>query len=215
MHTTQDIDATTAAPALTITDDKHLCDIVYQLASKQLVINAAEAEMQAQVEASKKAFADATETLTGEIKKLFAAVEAYAAANKDRLFPVKGDKRKKTFAVLQHKLQYRSSESVEACDNAAEVVLELLRSGIEYLRDKPGGEWNGLGVDDIKAAFKALIRQPAPELDKDAVKDLLKDAAVNEGIKALAETLHLHGIRVKTLETFKLAFTFTPEQTAA
>lgn len=206
MHTTQNIDTTTDAPALTITDDKHLCDIVYQLASKQLVINAAEAEMQAQVEASKKAFADATETLTGDVKKLFAAVEAYAAANKDRLFPVKGDKRKKTFAVLQHKLQYRSSESVQAPANAAQIIIDLCDAGMSYLRDKPDGEWNGLTTETMKAAFKALIRQPEPEMNKDALKD---------APESLRELLRLQGIRVQTQEIFKLAFTFTPEQTAA
>ena len=95
MTTNIDIDTTTAPPALTITADKQLCDVVYQLASNQLLINAAEADLQAKVEAAKKAFADATEPLMGETKTLFAAVEAYAETNKDRLFPMKGGKRKK------------------------------------------------------------------------------------------------------------------------
>lgn len=201
-----DIDTQEAPPALIIQNDKQLCDVVYALASKQLIINSAEAEMQAKVEAAKKAFADATEPITSEIKALFAAVEAYAETNKDRLFPVKKGKRVKTFPVLAHKLQYRSSDQVEAPANAAHVVENLIAFFERQLEDiqSPDDE---IKTRQLLESLYFLIRQPEPELNKDAVKTLNHADAIN--------LLQAHGIRIKTLETFKLAFTFSPEQEAA
>lgn len=202
-----DINTAEITPALTITDDKQLCDIVYDIASKQLVINAAEAEMQAKVEAAKKAFADATEPLTSQIKMQFAAVETYAEAHKDRLFPVKAGKRKKTFAVLEHKLQYRCSEQVKAPSNAVMVIKAIIWD-LECEAQKHN--WEGYGTPDHEAAISALetlIRQPEPELNKDAVKSLCHAEA--------RRILNENGIKLETLETFKLAFTFSPEQAAA
>lgn len=198
-----DIDTQQAAPALTITDDKHLSDIVFALASKQLLINAAETDMQARVEAAKKAFADATAPISEEITTLFAAVEAYANKHKDRLFPLKGGKRKKTFKVLQHALQYRSSDQVKAPANAVQIIKSIILSS----------EVNIMNLGDCDAAtqiaaaiqkLEACIRRPEPELDKDAVKALAD--------KELVDHLAEHGIKVETVETFKLAFAFTPEQ---
>lgn len=198
-----DIDTTTAPPALIIQDDKHLCDVVYQLASRQLLITSAEAELQAKVEASKKAFADATEPLTSEIKTLFAAVEGYAAANKDRLFPVKAGKRKKTFAVMQHKLQYRSSDVVKAPANAVMLIKSMiLNAEVEIMN--LGKCKASTKIAAVIGQLEGLIRQPEPELNKDAVKEI-SDAEVTDYLAA-------HGITVETLETFKLAFAFTPEQ---
>jgi len=54
--------------------------------------------------------------------------------------------------------------------------------------------------------LKGLIRQPEPELNKDAIK-----AISDESVK---DYLAAHGITVETLETFKLTFAFTPEQDA-
>jgi phage host-nuclease inhibitor protein Gam len=202
-----DIDTATAPPALTITDDKQLCDIVYQLASKQLVINAAEAEQQASVEAAKKAFADATGPLAEEIKSLFSAVAAYAAANKDRLFPVKAGKRRKTFAVMQHKLQYRSADSVEAPANAVDLLRAVIWD-LECSAQKAALEGESpASYEAAVSALEQLIRQPAPELDKEAVKALSREDA--------KRMIAAQGIRISTQETFKLAFSFTPEQAAA
>lgn len=198
-----DIDTTTAPPALIIQDDKHLCDVVYQLASRQLLITSAEAELQAKVEASKKAFADATEPLTSEIKSLFAAIQDYAAENKDRLFPVKGGKRKKTFAVMQHKLQYRSSDVVKAPANAVMLIKSMiLNAEVEIMN--LGKCKASTKIAAVISQLEGLIRQPEPELNKDAVKEIT-DAEVTDYLAA-------HGITVETLETFKLAFAFTPEQ---
>lgn len=201
-----DIDTKQAPPAITITDDKHLCDVVYQLASKQLVINSAEATMQSQVEAAKHAFAKATEPLSSEIKSLFAAVEAFATKHRDRLFPVKGKKRSKTFKVLQHALQYRSSEQVKAPANAVTLIKSMILNS----------EVNIMNLGECEAStqiaaviqqLEGLIRQPEPELNKDAVKEITDDE--------VKDYLAAHGITVETLETFKLAFAFTPDQSAS
>lgn len=203
-----DIDTSATPPDITIADDKQLCDVIYDLAQKQLIINAAEAKQQAAIEAAKKAFADATAPLTDDIKTLFAAVETYATSNKDRLFPVKGKKRSKTFKVLAHKLQYRSSTSAEAPANAVSVVHQMLQIVQQY--DAPDGNWNGIPLDQVVCALEGLLRQPPQEINKDEIIRLCtsEDAAS----KALAGYLHLHGIRAKETETFKLAFAFTPEQ---
>ena len=206
-----DINTTQAAPALTITDDRHLCHVVYLLASHQLLINGAEAAMQAKVEAAKKAFADATAPIAEELKSLFAAVEIYAAANKARLFPVKGKKQSKTYKVLQHELKYRSSSAVEAVTNAAEMIGRMIEIADAW--DSPDGLWNGIPKDEVRDALKALLRQPPTELDKDAL--LSQHEAKTPLSEALLGYLHLNGIRVKTSETFKLAFTFTPDQSAS
>jgi phage host-nuclease inhibitor protein Gam len=203
---TIDIDTTQAAPALTITNDKHLADVVHQLASKQLILNQASAEQQAKIEAIKKAFGDATEDLSKEIEDLFAAVEAYAMANKERLFPTKGGKTNKTFVVLKHKLQFRSAASVEAVSNAVDLIERMIDVVSDW--DSLDGNWCGVPKDDVYQAFKDLLRQPPKELNKEAL--LSQHAAKTPLAKALLEYLHLHGIRVKTTETFKLSFTFTP-----
>lgn len=206
-----DIDTAEITPALTITDDKHLCDVVYEIASKQLVINAAEAEQQAKLEAVKKAFSDATGPLEADIKNLFAAVQAYATAKKDRLFPKKGKTRSKTYKVLQHKLQYRSSTAAVVPSNAVAVINQMLQIVRDF--DSPDGNWNGIPLEQVQETLKGLLRQPPQEVAKDAVVTLC--TAEDHASKALAEYLHLHGIRAKETETFKLAFAFTPEQTAS
>jgi phage host-nuclease inhibitor protein Gam len=198
-----DIDTAQAAPALTITDDKHLCDVVFQIASRQLLINSAEADMQARVEAAKKAFADSTEPLATEIKDLFAAVEAYATRHKDRLFPLKGGKRKKTFSVLQHALQYRASKQVAAPANAVSIIKALifnLEADIMALGECEASTRKAALV----SVLESLIRQPDPELNKEGVKVITDTELVN--------TLAAHGIQVTDVETFKLAFAFTPDQ---
>lgn len=196
-----DIDTTQAVPALTITDDKHLSDVVYDLASKHLIINAAEAELQAKVEAAKKAFADATAPLAKEVAEGFAAVEAYAAKEKNRLFPVKAGKRKKTFNVLAHKLQYRSSDQVKAPANAVTLIKALIFNTEAVIMQLGQCEESTKQAAKIQT-LEALIRQPEPELNKEAVKGITSDW--------IKDDLAAHGISVETLETFKVAFTFTP-----
>jgi phage host-nuclease inhibitor protein Gam len=199
-----DID-TSNLPALVITDDKQLSDLVFEIASKQLLLNAAEAEQQAKIEAAKKAFADATGDITTEIRAKFAAIEAYAAKHKDRLFPVKGGKRKKTFPVLAHKLQYRSSDQVKAPANAVLVIKAIIFNAEAEIMSLGACE-HSTHLAGVIQQLEALIRQPDPELNKDAVK------ACND--KVVKDYLAAHGITVETLETFKLTFAFTPEQEA-
>jgi phage host-nuclease inhibitor protein Gam len=200
-----DIDTTQAAPAITIKDDKQLCDVVYKLASAQLLINSAEADLQAKVEAAKKAFADATGPIAKEIAEGFAAVEIFATANKDRLFPIKGKARAKTFKVLAHRLQYRSSEQVKSPANAVNVIKAIIFNAEAEIMSLGECE-HSTHLAGIIQQLESLIRQPEPELNKDAVK------ACSD--KVVKDYLAAHGITVETLETFKLAFAFTPEQTA-
>lgn len=204
---TIDIDTTQAAPALTITDDRHLCDVVYEIASKQLVINAAQANQQAKIEAAKKAFADGTAEFTAEIARLFAAVTDYATANKERLFPGKGKKQKKTYKVLSHELKFRSSTAAEAPADAVAVIRQMLQVVRDF--DAPDGNWNGVPLVQVVETLKGLLRQPPEELNKDALLSLC--ASESPGSEALAQYLHLHGLRAKTTEGFKLVFSFTPE----
>lgn len=197
-----DID-TSNLPTLVIKDDKHLADLVFQMASQQLVLNAAEAEQQAKIESAKKAFADATSDISNDISAKFAAVEAYAAKHKDRLFPVKGSKRVKTFKVLQHELQFRSSHQVKAPANAVMVLKSIiLNSEVEIMNLGPCEHSTAIAA--MISRLERLIRQPDPELNKDAVK-AEEDAWTRD-------LLATHGITVETLETFKLAFAFTPKQ---
>lgn len=206
MSTTTTKDINTAAlqlPAIIIADDKALCDLVHEAASIQLVLNGAEAKQQAAVEAAKKAFADATREQSERINAIFAAIETYAAANRDRLFPKKGSKQAKTFAIMQHKLQFRSSDAVEAPTDAVEIINRLKHALAVEMAGLEGGLWQGLNRDQMEDAFEALIRCPAPELHKDAVKS---------ASKPVRETLAAYGIKVTTSETFKLAFTFSPDQ---
>jgi hypothetical protein len=199
-----DID-TSNLPALVIKDDKQLSDLVFEIASKQLVLNAAEAEQQSKIEAAKKAFADATGDITNEIRAKFAAIEAYASKHKERLFPVKGGKRKKTFPVLAHKLQYRSSDQVKAPANAVLLIKNMiLNSEVNIMNLGPCEASTEIAA--VIQQLKGLIRQPEPELNKDAIK-----AISDESVK---DYLAAHGITVETLETFKLTFAFTPEQDA-
>lgn len=204
-----DID-TSPLPALVIKDDKQLTELIFDMASKQLVLNAAETEQQAKLEAVKKAFADATGGIVEDIRAKFAAVEAYAAKHKDRLFPVKGGKRKKTFPVLSHKLQYRSSEQVKAPADVISIIQNLINRLQESIESQKLATDQGESFYHAEQAFistlRGLIRQPEPELNKDAVK-AISDNTVKDYLAA-------HGITVETLETFKLAFAFSPEQAA-
>lgn len=198
-----DIDTTQTPEVPAIRDDKHLCDVVYDLASQQLVINAAEAELQAKIEAAKKAYADAIGPKAEDIKTKFAAIEAYAEKHKDRLFPMKKGKRVKTFQVLSHALQYRSSDQVKAPANAVSIIKAIIFNAEAEIMSLGECE-HSTHLAGVVQQLEALIRQPEPELNKAAVQACTD--------KVVRDYLAAHGITVETLETFKLAFKFTPDQ---
>jgi len=180
-----------------------LTALVSDLAQKQLIINSAANQVKAQVEAAKLAYNEATRDLVTEINTGFEAITAYCEANKDRLFPVKNGKRSKTYAILQHKLQYRSSTEVTAPDD----ILTRLRNRLADLTLQSRSLTGAADLEQIEAEIElinSLIRIPAAELNKDAASDALKAEA-----NALA--LAPLGINLTTNETFKLTFTFTPE----
>lgn len=205
MNTTQDIDTTAIAPALTITDLKQLTEVIHDMAQTQLLLNRAEADMQSRIEVIKKAYDEATAELVEKIKAALAAVEAYATQNKDTLFPIKGGKRKKTLAILQHALKFRESSSVDAPSNAVELISQIVealkaQSGLAvFSNDQMRAEALQLGADKLNA----LLRQPDKELNKEAIKSL--DDKQFESLKRLV------GIKIVPSETFKVEFTFTPE----
>jgi phage host-nuclease inhibitor protein Gam len=198
----KDIDTTQITPAVVIADDMQLTEFVFKAASLQLMLNEAEARQQAHVEAAKMAYDEATREHAERIAEIFAGIEAYCAAHRDRLFPLKGKKRSKTFAVLQHKLQYRSSESVEAPKDAVTRIQRMLSDVVSELATPDLTTERERELQALEQTLKSLIRQPEPELNKDNAK------ALTELIPAELE------IKVTTAETFKLAFTFTPEPQA-
>lgn len=203
MTTTHDINTAAAAPAPAITDLPGLTTAVFTLAGRQLLIDQAKAHMQANIEAQKKAFEDATQHIQAEIDSTFAAVQAYCTDHKDSLFPIKKNgQRQKTFQVLQHKLQYRESTNVEAPEMGAEIIEAMIH---EISADAYPDPVHGLPKAQLISALKAMIRQPMPELNKDNVRAIIQTN--NE----IAADLDSRGIRLVKEETFKVAFTFTPE----
>lgn len=209
MNTTHDVDTSLAGlaqPALIITDLKHLSDVVYEIASTELAIDKAACDQKAKVEAAKKAFEDATAELQTERAIKLAAIEVFCEANKDTLFPIKGDTRKKTYKVLQHELKYRSSTEVITPDDAVTKALDL----IEKLDSAASNAANPTEADSYEETItrlRAFLRQPPTEINKEAV------GATDDQMKAYLKQ-HL-GISENTKETFKVVFKFTPEQKAA
>lgn len=187
----------------TIASDTDLTNLVSDLAQKQILIERAKAQVQATVEAAKLAYDEATRDLVTEINTGFEAITAYCEANKDRLFPVKKGKRSKTYAILQHRLQYRSSTEVTAPTD----ILTRLSNRLADLTLQSRSLTGTADLDAIEAEIElinSLIRVPAAELNKDAASEALKAEA-----NALA--LAPLGLNLTTNETFKLTFTFTPE----
>lgn len=195
-----DIDTAQLTPSIVIADDLALTEAVFKAASLQLVLNEAEAHQQAHIEAAKKAYDDATREHAQRIVEIFASIEAYAAAHRDRLFPLKSGKRSKTFAVLQHKLQYRSSDQVEAPKDAVTRIQRMLSDVRQELSTSSTTREREGELEVLEQTLKLLLRTPEPELNKENVKAL--DVVIPAEL----------GIRIKTSETFKLAFTFTPDQ---
>lgn len=193
---TKHIDTNQTAP-VEITDDLALTGLVHEAASLQLVLNEAEAKTQSTIENAKRAFAEATAEATQRIAAIFAGIEAYCAKHRDRLFPLKGGKRSKTYQVLQHKLQYRCSESLEAPKDIVQRIFDLR---FEFLHITPLDEAQRQELEAMDKLLAALLRQPPPELNKDTAKACLD---------RLPSDL---GLSLRTDETFKLAFSFTPEQ---
>lgn len=187
----------------TISTDTDLTNLVSDLAQKQILIERAKAQVQATVEAAKLAYDEATRDIVAEINSGFQAINTYCAEHKDRLFPLKKGKRQKTYAVLQHKLQYRSSSEVTAPTD----ILTRLRDRLADLTLQSRSLTGTADLDAIDAEIElinSLIRQPAPELNKDAA-----GAALSSEATALA--LAPLGISLTSNETFKLVFTLTPE----
>lgn len=206
MTITQDIDTRQADELPPIADDAELRALVYDTGRKQLILNEAAAVMQSAIEQAKKAYSDATAETTQEVTQAMARIERYAAAHRDRLFPKKNGKPTKTHKILDHELQYRTSTQVQAPENAAQIIKAIiLQSEVEIMNlgECEASTKIAAGI----ALLERLIRQPEPELNKDAVK-ALEDAE-------LRDLLAAHGIRAETLETFKLAFKFKPEGASA
>lgn len=204
MTTTHTIDTTAAAAStLVITDDKHLTDLVHEAASIQLLLNSAEVKQQAHVEAAKKAFDEATREHTAKISTIFAAIEAYCAQHRDRLFPLKGTKRSKTYAVLQHKLQYRSSTTVSAPKDIVKRIQALLSNVRLQLASITNTSAQEAELLQLQGSLESLLRTPPQEFNKEAPAATLTAAPQELGIS------------ITSAETFKLAFTFTPDQAAA
>lgn len=208
MNQTTDINTAAVPAPVAIADLQGLTNTVNRLASLQLILNQAEAEQQAAQEAAKKGFADATAPFLEEMNALFAGLEKYCGDNKDTLFPTKGGKRAKTFAVLQHKLQYRSSQSVLAPATAADQILATARMLETKLisEQAKGDARDSDAIDQVAAVItvlNGLIRPSAAELKKDAVKEVTNEQAT--------ELLLAMGIKVVTEEAFKLSFNFSPQ----
>jgi phage host-nuclease inhibitor protein Gam len=178
-----------------------LTAVVSRLANLQLIINAAETQQQAKIEAAKTAFAEATADVQKEIKELFAAVERYCETHRDELFPCKGGKRKKTFAVLQHVLQYRSSTAVTAPGDVVEIIQGKIAAIDFILQSTRSSSEEETQLNNQRQQLESLLRVQAPELNKDRAKAIASTE--------LAKDL---GIQLVTTETFKLSFTFTPQQ---
>lgn len=110
-----DIDPTTIPDAPVITGLKGLTDTVHDLAQVTLTVREAEAKMAKAIEIAKADCEQATAPYKAMINRLFAGIANYATTAIDSLFPRKKDgTRKKTFAILNHKLQLRSSSSITA-----------------------------------------------------------------------------------------------------
>lgn len=206
-----DIDTTQITDAPVITDLKGLSDTIHEMAKEQLKVNEAEAKMQAAVEDAKKQYEAAISPHTGLIATLFTSVASYAKQAIDTLFPQsKNGKRKKTYTILGHQLQLRSSSSITAPED---IILDLLNLANQRRIDSatlfatPDADHayaEQLRAEAVK--FESLIRTPAPELNKEAATELLKDPDIGP-------TLEAYGIKSETTDTFKVAFKFTPEST--
>lgn len=190
---------------LIIADDKELTNAVADAAALQLSIHQAQTAMRKVVEEAKKKFEQLTRGPAAQLNAIFAGITTYCESNKDRLFPLKASAkgsskapvRQKTYAVLSHKLQYRSAEHVEVED----VPLCLGRIGLRCASIVNEAEELGEEAHATLAMLDSLQRNPPPELDKDAV---LKHWTAHE------ELLRSLGIEVVEEETFKLAFVFSP-----
>jgi hypothetical protein len=216
MTTTHDINLSAAPAAPEIANETELRSVIHALAQKQLILDEAGAAMKARIELAKKAFADATAETAAEITADFARVVNYAAKHRAELFPMKGKKQMKTFKVLSHELQYRCSDSVEAPEDAAKVITNLIRSSEMNICNLGMGE-HALQIAQVIAELETLLRHPEPEMNKEAVHSLKDRAKAQEAedfsaAQAAFDLLTENGISVITEETFKIAFKFTPEK---
>lgn len=200
MHTTHDIATPPAEEtARRIADTKELADVIYEMARDQLILDAAAAKMQSTLEAAKKAYDEATRPITEKQAANLAAVEKFATEHRDTLFPLKGNKRTKTYNVLDHALKLRSSESIITPEGDADTIVD---EAIKRWKRAPGARTDEEHKAMIDALLTLLNQQP-PTWDKDQAKRLLKQP---EG-----ETIRqLTGLALQEQETFKVEFRFSP-----
>jgi hypothetical protein len=197
MTTTHDIDTAAAAPLPAITDDKQLRNEVHALAQKQLTLDIAAAKMKLSIEEAKQAFADATAETQSSVTSGLARIFAYAKEHRARLFP----KKAKTHKILTHELSFRSSSAVKAPENAAEVVINLIKSS-EMNISNLGLCDHSVRIAEVIGELEKLLRHPPAELNKEAVQ-AVTDSEVLELLKD-------NGISIETSEGFSLKFKFTP-----
>jgi len=203
-----DIDPTTIPDAPVITDLKGLTDTVYDLAQVTLTVREAEAKMAKAIETAKADCDQATAPYKAMINRLFAGIANYATTAIDSLFPRKKDgTRKKTFAILQHKLQLRSVSSITAPEDIIAKIrlwyqLRMAEANASLCRgDSPTV---AAQIEAEALLIASLIRTPPPELNKDRASELLK-------IDSLAVIIKQLGITETTEESFKVNFVFTPD----
>jgi phage host-nuclease inhibitor protein Gam len=171
-----------------------LCELqkaIHSIAQDTLVIEAAETRLQSEVEAMKKAFEEATREHKERRAQLVAAVEHYCDANKDTLFPIKGGKRRKTYHILQHELQYR-----EATELAHEEGTSFDQAALDLV------EMSRLAQDpETQQQIANCVKVKPPTLDKRSVRN---------AFTAIGEILTKVGLKLQTTEAFKINLNFTP-----
>ena len=192
--------STTPTPVLNT--DTDLTNLVADLAQKQIIIEKAKSQVQTTTEAAKLAFDEATRDLVAYIEAGFKLIDQYCAIHRDRLFPKKGSKRSKTFKVLEHKLQYRSSSEVTAPEDIVKRILARL--------DRLKMEFRSINFsEDLERVeaemdlLKTLLRQPPLEFNKPAASTALASETTALQLAPL-------GIDKVTTEAFKLEFVLTP-----
>lgn len=205
---THDINTSTAAAqaAAELTNNAELRAAVNELAQIQIVISEAQARQAAAAEAAKLAFAEATAPHQARSVALFASIEKYARAHRAELFPMKGQKETKTHKVLNHLLQFRAAVIVDApSDAAARIIGE-----VDELQDT-ASQLMDAGLDDqvaelrnVARCLSLLLRKPPAEFDKEAFHALPEPSIARRCLAGI-------GITASTVETFKIAFKFTPE----
>jgi 1,2-phenylacetyl-CoA epoxidase PaaB subunit len=183
---------------------EELTAAVAEAAQIKLALLAAEARQQAAVEAAKEAFERSTAEAVAELAVLIASIEAAAAAHKEDWFPVGANgKRKKTMAVLDHKIAYRASSVVDA-EKMVGLALAEEMDRLEEEMESPDLTGEQLSeMVECRAVLGRCVRYPLPELNKDGVKDLPQEVQ--------KKYLEPRGVVVREVENFSVQFNFQPQ----